>query len=594
MGTVGTRIDAIILAGGRATRMGGVDKPAIVVGGHRMLDTALAAVDGCGRVVVVGPHRDELPDRIEQTQETPAGSGPVAALAAGLATIGGSGGDSGGDSREGFVVVLAADVPVLDRTIVSDLVARLGDHPEAAASFAVDDTGRMQFLLSVWRRRALADQLSALDGRENQPMKALVPQRYTTLAVSGVADCDTVEDLERARAIHVPGPMDVAEARTQIRTSLLPLAVRLLPLSEALGAALAAPLVAAEALPRFDVSAMDGYAVAGPGPWRLRTEVHYAGSSTDVRLASSEAVRIATGAQVPSGATAVIRDEHVNVSVDSEGTVIRRRSDVPDRDDMRRRGEDWQPGHHLAPSGVPVTPAVVSAAASAEITEASLRGPVRAHVVVTGDEIRRDGPLRDGQTRDSLGPILPDVLHHCGVRTIALAHLRDTADSFDALLRDIRDTDVIVVVGATGAGAADQLRDALARAGARVVVGRVRCRPGGSQVTALLADGRVVLGLPGNPLAAVATLLTMMPAIVDGLTARTPATPETGVVVNAAEAGAPITRIVPVARRSDGTWRADTVVRTAHLAGLIDREALALLPPDPVDGQVVELLSLPY
>ncbi|RVW05306.1 NTP transferase domain-containing protein [Rhodococcus xishaensis] len=589
MSTLGTRLDAIILAGGRATRMGGVDKPAIVVGGRRMLDTALAAVDGCDRVVVVGPHRDELPDRVEQTQETPAGSGPVAALAAGLATIG----DSGGDSREGLVVVLAADLPVLDRATVADLVARLGDDPEAEASFAVDETGRMQFLLSVWRRPALVGVLSALDGRENQPMKALVPKRYATLAVSGIADCDTAEDVERARAIQVPGPMDVDEARAQIRKSLLPLPVRDLPLSETLGAALAGPLVAAEALPRFDVSAMDGYAVAGPGPWRLRTEIHYAGSPTELHLSSGEAVRIATGAQVPGGSTAVIRDEHVEVSPDSETTVIQPCSDIPDRDDMRRRGEDWQPGHHLAPSGVSVTPAVVSAAASAEITEASVRGPVRAHVVVTGDEIRRDGPLRDGQTRDSLGPVLPDVLRHLGVRTIALAHLRDTADSFDALLRDIRDTDVIVVVGATGAGAADQLRDALARAGARIIVGRVRCRPGGSQVTAVLADGRVVLGLPGNPLAAVATLLTVMPAIVDGLTARTPATPETGVVVNAAEAGAPITRIVPVARRSDGTWRADTVVRTAHLAGLIDREALALLPPDPVDGQVVELLSLP-
>jgi hypothetical protein len=64
-------------------------------------------------------------------------------------------------------------------------------------------------------------------------------------------------------------------------------------------------------------------------------------------------------------------------------------------------------------------------------------------------------------------------------------------------------------------------------------------------------------------------------------------------VSNAAVAGTSVSRIVPVARQADGTWLADTVVRTAHLAGLIGREALALLPPDPIDGQAVELFSLP-
>ncbi|MDH6677643.1 molybdopterin molybdotransferase [Rhodococcus sp. LBL1] len=583
-GLPGEPTDAIVLAGGRATRMGGVDKPAIVVGGRRMLDTALRAVDRCSRVAVVGPYRDELPARIVQTQESPAGTGPVAALAAGLAALDGS--------TDGLVVVLAADLPTLDDRTVSQLVETLVAHPEAEASFAVDESGHVQFLLSVWRRPALTARLDALAGRENQPMKALMPDRHVTVAVTGVADCDTPADLERARATQLPGPMDVDEARAVVRESLVPLQAHEVRLSDALGVTLAAPLVAAEALPRFDVSAMDGYAVAGPGPWRLRREIRYAGSSADLTLADGEAVRIATGAQVPPGATAVIRDEHVKATTDPEG-VLRRLPSAPVQDDTRRRGEDWQPGHHLTEAGVAVTPAVVSAAASAEVTVATVRGPVRAHIVVTGDEIRRDGPLRDGQTRDSLGPVLPEILRHCGVRTVADTHLRDTADGFDTLLHDARDADVVVVVGATGGGAADQLRGALSRAGARTLVGRVRCRPGGSQLTAVLPDGRVVLGLPGNPLAAVATVLTMLPAIVDGLTARTPVVPTTGPVSNAAEAGTSVTRIVPVARQADGTWRADTVVRTAHLAGLIGREALALLPPDPIDGQTVELLFLP-
>lgn len=586
LGPPDARPDAIVLAGGRATRMGGVDKSALVVGDRRMLDVVLAAVVDCARIAVVGPPRDELDTRVVQVQEFPAHAGPVAAVAAGLAGLDGPG--------DGVVVVVAADLPTLERRTVSALVAHLLDEPDAGASFAVDETGRTQFLLGAWRRRSLRAALSALAVHRDQPMRALLPDRYVTLAVTGVTDCDTPDDLERARAAALaPAPMSVDEARAAIRKTLAPLAVRTATLSGARGATLAAPLVAAEALPRFDVSAMDGYAVSGPGPWRLLTEVRYAGSATDLTLADGQAVRIATGAHVPDGATSVVRDEFADAGTDGAGPLLRRRTGAPVQDDTRRRGEDWQPGHHLAAAGSAVTPALVSAAASAEVTEASVRGPVRAHVAVTGDEIRRDGPLRDGQTRDSLGPVLPDILRHCGVRTVSDTHVRDSADGFDQLLRGTADADVIVVVGATGGGAADQLRGALARAGARSVVGRVLCRPGGSQVTALLPDGRVVLGLPGNPLAAVSTLLTMLPAIVDGLTARTPAAPMSARVCNAGAAGASVTRVVPVERGTDGSWRADTVVRTAHLAGLIGRQALALLPPDPIDGQIVELLPLP-
>ncbi|WP_037181614.1 molybdopterin-binding protein, partial [Rhodococcus opacus] len=214
-------------------------------------------------------------------------------------------------------------------------------------------------------------------------------------------------------------------------------------------------------------------------------------------------------------------------------------------------------------------------------------------VVVTGDEIRREGPLRRGQTRDALGPVLPQFLSWCGIRTVADTHLRDTSDSFDELFREVRQPDLIVIVGATGGGAADQLRAALDRAEARIVVGRVRCRPGGSQVTALLPDGRVVLGLPGNPYAAVVTLLTTVPSIAAALTGRTPAPRQLARIANASEVSGDATRILPAVPQPDGTWRVDPGIRTAHLAGLIDREALALVPAGAADGDLAELVPLP-
>ena len=169
--------------------------------------------------------------------------------------------------------------------------------------------------------------------------------------------------------------------------------------------------------------------------------------------------------------------------------------------------------------------------------------------------------------------------------------LADTAASFDAVFADAA-ADLILVVGATGRGAADRLRPALDRAGARVVVERVRCRPGGSQITALLPDGRVVVGLPGNPFAAVATLLTTVPAVVDALTGRRRQV-GTGILTNADAVTAPLTRIVPVSRTPHGEWVGSASTRTAHLAGMLGHDALAIVPPNAPPGAPVELIPLP-
>lgn len=575
-----TDVEAVIVAGGRATRMGGVDKPALAVGGRRMLDTALSAVAGCTRITVVGPHRAELGSGVFQIQEDPPGAGPVAALAA-------------ADPVADLVVVLAADLPFVTAGTVVTLLEALRADPAADAAFAVDDEGRLQYLLAAWRTPALAARLAAFDGDvANRPMKALLPENHVTVPAHGLADCDTPADLHAARVAHEPSRIapHPAAAREMVRNSLLPLVSRLSRPSAAHGATLASTLVAADALPPVATSAMDGYAVAGDGPWLLRTEVRYAGDGTVLDLSPGQAARIATGAHLPAGATDVIRDEFVII----DGGVLTRRPDAPVRNDARRRGEDWDPGHVLAEAGTPVTPAVISAAASGEVPMLEIRGPLRVHVALTGDEIRRSGPLRAGQTRDSLGPVLPAFVRWCGAVVSGEGHLRDTAEGFDSLLSGATDTDAIVIVGATGGGAADQLRGALARANAHIVVERVRCKPGGSQIAAVLPDGRAVLGLPGNPVAAVSTLLVLLPAIVDGRTGRTPIPSPTGSLANASEVVGDITRLLPARQLSDGQWWCDNSIRTAHLAGLIGRTAIAVVPPGAADGDRAELIPLPH
>ncbi|MGO4614745.1 NTP transferase domain-containing protein [Nocardia sp. 2YAB30] len=577
-----TAADAIVLAGGRASRMGGVDKPAIIIGGRSMLEAALAAVASCTHTVVVGPHRPELPPEIRQVREVPPGSGPVSAIGAGLRALG---------SAAPLVVVLAADLPFLSGWTIGELTRHVMESG-ADAVFAADESGRPQYLIGVWRRSALAAALDRLDSLINQPMKALVPDDSAIIALPGVADCDTEEQVRQARAaVETPRqlpPMDLDEARNILRGSLTRLTAYEADLRSVHGAVLAGPLTAAGPLPRFDVSAMDGYAVSGDGPWRLRRDIGFAGGRRPVGLLAGEAVRIATGAHVPDGTTGVLRDEFVRVADDT----LYRPPDTPLRDDIRRRGEDRELGDLVAPEGTPVTAALVSAAASVEVTAAPVRGPVRARIIMTGDEIRSEGPLQRGQTRDSIGPILPDLLSWYGIRTTDRVHLRDTPHGFDEVLAAAADCDLLVIVGATGGGAADQLRAAVTRAEARILVRRLRLRPGGSTVVAELASGTAVLGLPGNPFAAVATLMALAPAIVAGRTGASPARLLRGPLRNAAAIAGPVPRIVPARAAAGGGWLGDPAIRTAHLGGLVDRDGLVIVPVDATDDAIVEFLPL--
>ncbi|WP_228813321.1 NTP transferase domain-containing protein [Nocardia flavorosea] len=673
--------DVIVLAGGRASRMGGVDKPGLVVGGRSMLETALAAA-GAGRTVVVGPPRPELAESILQTREPEPGSGPVAAVAAGLAALGAEVTD--------HVVVLAADMPFLTSAVIGEL---LGQLPGFDAVFAADRNGRPQYLIGVWRYEALAARLRELGSVVNQPMKALVPHRTKMVVLAGVDDCDTPGDIDAARAAAAtnrdpsrrvghggppgaadgaapgfgheavgtevpeasgtgPGtaghdgnaavhdrpaafgargegpatsgdpvtgdigspapattaqpvtgtpqavgiadssgsPLPLGQARKALRAGLSRLPEHHLELSAARGAALAAPITALGALPRFDVSAMDGYAVRGDGPWELRADIGFAGGQRPDGLYPGEAVRIATGAQVPEGTTRVLRDEFARY----DGR-LHRLPDTPARSDIRRRGEDRTPGDVIAPAGSAVTAALVSAAAAVEVTAAAVRGPVCARIVMTGDEIRSTGPLQAGQIRDSIGPILPVLLAAQGIHTLGQVHLRDTSHGFDQVLATATDCDLLVVVGATGGGAADQLRGALDRAEARILIPRLAIRPGGSTVAAELPSTTTVLGLPGNPFAAVATLLALTPAIVAGRTGAHPPRPLIGPLHNAAGIAGPVTRIVPARSATDsaGGWIGDTSVRTAHLGGLVDRDGVVIVPAGAPDGMPVEFIPVP-
>ncbi|MBF6426946.1 molybdopterin biosynthesis protein [Nocardia cyriacigeorgica] len=385
----------------------------------------------------------------------------------------------------------------------------------------------------------------------------------------------------------------VDEARALLRARLRPIASVERPPAQVPGATLAEPLITTTALPRVDTAAMDGYAVCGAGPWVLRDDTRVAGTHGGRPLEYGQAVRIATGAPTPAGSTAVVRDEFIRTSMLSGDTLLARDPDAPARDDTRRRGENWHPGTELATAGTRVSAAVISAALSAEVHSVAVRGPLRADVLITGSEIRAEGPLTPGQTRDSIGPVLPGYLRACDIETTHVWRLDDCRDLLRSWFALRSEADLVVVVGATGRGAADHLRALLTELRAEILINGLAIRPGGSQLVALLPDGRVLLALPGNPFAAIAALLITGPAIVDARTARTPAEPLRGRIADSAGTHETSTRVVPVCQQPGGVWQATGPVHTPHLASLIAAQALALLPPRSGRGTLVELVPLP-
>jgi molybdopterin-guanine dinucleotide biosynthesis protein A len=182
---------AVVLAGGRAARLGGQAKPQLEVGGRSMLAGVLAAVADAERRVLVGP-RQPAPDDVVQVRECPPGGGPVAALQAGLPEV-----------ATDVMVLLAADLPFLTAAVVQGLRVRLtGD-----GVLVVDDTGRDQFLLGAWRTATLRAAVAGASGPTSlrKVLAPLAVRRFRPEVAPGTPppwlDCDTPADLVRARQV---------------------------------------------------------------------------------------------------------------------------------------------------------------------------------------------------------------------------------------------------------------------------------------------------------------------------------------------------------------------------------------------------------
>ncbi|MEQ4723290.1 molybdopterin molybdotransferase MoeA [Nonomuraea sp. B19D2] len=395
-------------------------------------------------------------------------------------------------------------------------------------------------------------------------------------------------------------------ARALAAASAVPLGPVLAPLSDALGCRLAAPLTALVAVPGVDVAAMDGYAVAGAGPWRVMGCVLAGGARYGPELRPGEAVEIATGAPTPAGASAVLPYEHAaEVSLAGPVAVPRARVEaepvwvdgaVEAGRHIRRRGEDIAEGAVVLGAGAVVTPVALGLAAALGHDQLLVRPKPRVAVLVTGDEVVHEGLPAPGRVRDAIGPFLPGLVAWAGGRVASTDRLPDgehalrTALAAQAKAVAVAGVDVVVVCGASSKGPADHLRAVLGDLGADVLIDGVAVRPGHPQLLARLPEGPLVVGLPGNPFAALGAALTLLVPILREL-AGTPARTETSALAGAVRAHPHDTRLVPVRRSGRGAVPVGHD-RPGSLWGAALADALAVVPPRWA-GEQVELIELP-
>lgn len=360
--------------------------------------------------------------------------------------------------------------------------------------------------------------------------------------------------------------------------------------SSAVDRTLAVDIVALSSLPGFDTSAMDGWAVAGPGPWRVVGESR-AGESWLGVIGAGEAVSIATGARVPDGASGIVRSEHGTAA---SGGALTGDMPAPARD-IRPTGEECHLGDVLAQAGTVVTPALAGLAAAVGADRLDVARAPRAAVIVFGDEILVDGPPRDDRVRDALGPQIPAWLARLGSADVTVERGSDTLDAhLDAIREAAARADVVVTTGGTARGPVDFVREAVSQLGGDVLVDCVAVRPGHPMLLASVPSGETasaldprtvpILGLPGNPQSAIIAMVSLGWPLVAGMLGQPLPSLGRTTLASAFVAPAAEHRLVAGNRDNDGGFVPVEHLGSAMLRGLASATGFAVIPPGGADA----------
>ena len=404
------------------------------------------------------------------------------------------------------------------------------------------------------------------------------------------------------------------EARQLAFDGAAPIPAAPVVLREALGRTLAADVEALVDLPHYASSAMDGWAVNGSGPWIL--------AEPGQRLAPHQASPIVTGGLIPPGAKAVLRSESGTIASDEDGLPVLRLGggakpgEPRNGEHIRKAAEEAAAGEVLIKAGTLLNPAHLALAAIGGHDTLPVLGKALVRLVFTGSEVVTAGIPQPGEVRDTFGPQLAGVVEMLGG---ICAGETKIGDSYGEWLTALEDTDpgredgsaaatpppgqsaaellpadVVITTGGTGPSGTDHLRRSVAELGGRLLIDGIAMRPGHPAVLAELPDGRFIIGLPGNPLAAMMALSTIGAPLLAALGHRS-LPPVTEVPCGSMiEPDPGRTRLMPF-RLLYGMASPAQHTGPGMMRGLAAADGVLVVPPHGVQlGEVVPAFALPW
>jgi molybdopterin molybdotransferase len=387
--------------------------------------------------------------------------------------------------------------------------------------------------------------------------------------------------------------LTVDEVWKVIDERVRPLAPRMMPLAEAAGLVLGAPVLAAEDLPACDHSAMDGYAVAGdsqPGFFQITgsTEPGAAPASTP---SPGAALRVFTGTALPEGVKVVMQEDVVR-----EGDGIRI-STMERAGHVRRRGAIARQGQILLPSGTVLHSAETGILASNGIVSPKVIPLPRIAHLTTGSEIvPPDSKPTAGQVRNANATLIRSLTASEGAAVVAHSHCSEALEVALAICktRPFLESDVLIVSGGASVGDHDNTAALLEKLGFEWLCRKVALRPGKPLLIGL-REGHVALGLPGNPVSHFATFHLFVRRILARLSNRPIAPLAVGQLVdpqNILEVGkletwwpAVWSLRAGVVEISPRPW-----LHSGHLSALAGANALVKIPAGPLPCETAHFL----
>ena len=311
----------------------------------------------------------------------------------------------------------------------------------------------------------------------------------------------------------------INEALEILDHSISSLASEIIPIEESLRRTVSADYKALFCLPRFDNSAMDGYAVkcSDQGLSVKSDKIIYAGDEARFTVQKGEAIRIMTGAPVPEGCEAIVPIEDVQ----EEGDTISLPKTIRSLAHIRNAGEDIQKGETYLGKGETITAYTLAILASQGVTHISVIRKVRVAVFGTGDELRPHYErIEAHQLYNSNALMFLACAQELGCEVTYIGGGGDTITSLQSSIREALDSDIIVTSGGVSVGDKDFTKEAFTELGMETFFSGVAIKPG-KPTTVGKIDNTIVVNLPGNPLAAMVNYELFVKSIIRKLSGAT-------------------------------------------------------------------------